>query len=152
MNLWQQPLYQIEDAGKQEELAAKIDLKKNYKDAFEGLDGSLHAYFIFIADLPDVWEFQHNSQSHYIVSYPISMHEGDKEKMYSACFLLSPTEQYPLTGPCSFDGLPDIFEMDEKLYLQSGSSCCECGVVIGQLFEFNGKELKTVLEDGSWST
>ncbi|MEL6251584.1 MAG: hypothetical protein AAFR87_06170 [Bacteroidota bacterium] len=142
----------VEDVQKQEELAAKIDLKKNYKDAFEGLDGSLHAYFIFIADLPDVWEFQFNSQPHFIVSYPISMYEGDKEKRYSACFLLSPTEQYPLTGPCSFYGLPDIFEMDENLYLQGGSSCCECGIIVGQLFEFNGKELKTVLEDGSWST
>jgi len=143
---------QVEDARKQEELAVKIDLKKNYKDAFEGLDGGLNAYFIFIADLPDIWEFQFNSQTHYIVSYPISMYEGDKEKRYSACFLLSPTEQYPLTGPCSFYGLPDIFEMDGNLYLQSGSSCCECGIIVGQLFEFNGKELNAVLEDGSWST
>ncbi|MEM8890534.1 MAG: hypothetical protein AAGD28_21335 [Bacteroidota bacterium] len=135
-----------------EELAGKIGLKENYQDAFEGFGGGLNRYFIMISDVPDVWEFQFQSQSHYILSYPISLDNGISDHQYSTSFLVSPTQQHLLTGPCSFYGLPDIFLMNEKLYLQSGSTCCECGVVIGQLFEFNGKELKTVLEDGSWST
>lgn len=58
---------------------------------------------------------------------------------------------YPLTGWCSFDTY-HVFSLNKRLYFQSGSGCCGCGIVGFELFEITNRGPKVFLSDYSLST
>lgn len=140
-------LKEITDSVKKQELANRINLKRDYSDEFEDTGGALKIELVAYNKEVIVHEFEYKQETYFILSYTFADYQGP-----AATFLLSQGAEYPLTGPCSFFSYPELFLLNERLYLQSGSRCCECGISVQQLFEFNGKELKTILEDGSWST
>jgi hypothetical protein len=57
---------------------------------------------------------------------------------------------YPLTGWCSFPTL-NVFRLEGQHYISSGSSCCECGIIVHELFRITPKGPVTVLADASFS-
>jgi hypothetical protein len=56
----------------------------------------------------------------------------------------------PLTAPCSYKQL-FVYEFKGNAYIQTGSSCCDCGYVGDQIFEVGKDEIKLVFEDYSFS-
>lgn len=132
-------------------IEAEISLAENFADAFKESESPLSMYLTEIKKGPIVRSFRFKGLRYFLATFILSEHTDPEDILYGPTFLLSPTKTYPLTGPCSF-GEPDIFQMNEKLILQSGSNCCDCGVVIDQLFEFDGENLELILEDGSMST
>lgn len=145
-------LKEINDPDKISNLKERISLKDTYSDEFEAYGGPLGGILRILSDDPSVWEFRFQDKKHHIVTYHIYDAENTGYSADAATFLLSPTKIFPLTGPCSFDKFPVLFLMNKKLYLQGGSSCCDCGIIVDQLFEYDGEKLKAILEDGSWST
>ena len=137
----------LTDAELTQELVSRIDLEKDYADAFENSGGPLKVELPAYNEEVTVYEFEFMDNRYFILSYTFAEYRAA-----AATFLLSPKQEYPLTGPCSFSTYPELFIIKDKLYLHSGSTCCECGISVQQLFEFDGTELKAVLEDGSWST
>jgi hypothetical protein len=57
---------------------------------------------------------------------------------------------YPLTGWCSFDTF-HVFSLNNRLFIQSGSCCCGCGIVGFELFEITKGGPKVFLSDDSLS-
>jgi hypothetical protein len=56
-----------------------------------------------------------------------------------------------LTGQCSFPALR-AFRLDGKIYIESGSSCCECGISGIELFRITPEGTVLVHSDYSLST
>lgn len=57
---------------------------------------------------------------------------------------------YPLTGWCSFEAL-NVFRLNGEHYIQSGSRCCGCGIVVDELFRLTPAGPVEVLSDSSLS-
>jgi hypothetical protein len=56
----------------------------------------------------------------------------------------------PLTAPCSYKYLY-VYKFKGKKYIQTGSSCCDCGYVGDQIFLMEKDDIKLVFEDYSFS-
>ena len=56
-----------------------------------------------------------------------------------------------LTGQCSFPALR-AFRLDGEIYIESGSSCCECGIRGSELFHITPEGAVLVYSDFSLST
>jgi hypothetical protein len=57
---------------------------------------------------------------------------------------------FPLTGPCSYQHVYP-FRINGRNFIQTGSSCCECGWVIDQVFEIIGDQVVLAFQDDSYS-
>lgn len=57
---------------------------------------------------------------------------------------------YPLTGPCSYQHAYP-FRINNRLFIQTGSNCCECGWIIDQVFEITNDEVVLAFQDDSYS-
>jgi hypothetical protein len=57
---------------------------------------------------------------------------------------------FPLTGPCSYQHVYP-FLINGRIFIQTGSSCCECGWVIDQVFEIINGQLYLAFQDDSYS-
>lgn len=57
---------------------------------------------------------------------------------------------FPLTGPCSYQQIYP-FQINDRCFIQTGSTCCECGWVIDQVFEIKKDEVVLVFQDDSYS-
>jgi hypothetical protein len=57
----------------------------------------------------------------------------DKEKICGPQVVILNGNVYPLTGWCSYPTL-NVFRLNGRHYIQSGSFCCDCGITIMELF------------------
>lgn len=123
----------------------------DYDSLFKNYGGPISAYADIIKDDPVVEMIKFGSENLYLIAYQMEPFPGDL--ISGPSFLLSKSHKkaYPLTGPCS-NPASRFFLMNEKLYIHTGSNCCDCGIVIDQLYEYDGSDIDLVIEDGTWST
>ena len=57
---------------------------------------------------------------------------------------------YPLTGQCSTNR-DFIFNLENKIYIETISLCCDCGENYFQLFEIEKDTINLIYNDGSFS-
>lgn len=65
-------------------------------------------------------------------------------------FLYLNAKIIPLTGQCSDDLF--IYEFDGRVFITTGSSCCECGLNSEETYEVKKDKLLTLFVDYSYST
>ncbi|MEM6802018.1 MAG: hypothetical protein AAF696_11485, partial [Bacteroidota bacterium] len=107
-------LEEINDPAKVSHAKERISIQEKHAGAFEKYGGPLTSILAIIADRPAVWEFSFQNKLHQIVSYRFSDAENLAYSADAATFLISPSQVYPLTGPCSFEKYPVLFLMNEK--------------------------------------
>lgn len=73
------------------------------------------------------------------------------ERFSGPRFLMLDNLIFSLTGPCSYEFLFP-YQLNGKIYLQTGSTCCDCGWVIDQIFEVSTDSIYLVFQDDSYST
>lgn len=75
---------------------------------------------------------------------------NDNFVLYGPRVLVIGDHVYPLTGWCSYPTL-NVFRLEGRHYIQSGSYCCNCGITIMQLFRITPEGPVEVVSDGSLS-
>jgi hypothetical protein len=124
---------------------------QDYSEYFEEYGSDLEQY----ADKTDnnciVEVIPYQDENLFMVSYMLETYPNYIVKGPS--FIISYTDKriYPLSGPCT-NSDANLFIANDKLYIHTYSNCCNCGVIVEQLFEYNNKKLTTIIENGAWST
>lgn len=123
----------------------------NYGGLFENYGGPISIYTGKILENPEVETISFGTETLYLVTYKLESYPD--YIVNGPSFLISTSNRnvYPLTGPCSRSD-SNIFILNGKLYIHTGSNCCDCGIVVEQLYEYNGSKIEQIIEDGSWST
>lgn len=102
---------------------ALLHLRHNNKDGdvmnLQNLNGST----------PQVSYFNTPSGEVYIISYHDNVFDANGPRIASFKGVM-----YPLTGWCSYDNFY-IFLLNDEYYINSGSSCCGCGVTAIEIFK-----------------
>ncbi|WP_159523899.1 hypothetical protein [Sunxiuqinia indica] len=57
---------------------------------------------------------------------------------------------YPISGQCSFKELIPYL-IDNELYIKTGASCCDCGIVIDKIYKITNDSILLKFNDGSQS-
>lgn len=57
---------------------------------------------------------------------------------------------YPISGQCSFKELIPYL-IDNELYIKTGASCCDCGIVIDKIYKITNDTILLEFNDGSQS-
>ncbi|MFB9272885.1 MULTISPECIES: hypothetical protein [Flavobacteriaceae] len=57
---------------------------------------------------------------------------------------------YPISGQCSFKEIIP-YMIDNELFIKSGASCCDCGIVIDKIFKVTNDSITLEFNDGSQS-
>jgi hypothetical protein len=65
-------------------------------------------------------------------------------------FIVIGNNVYGITGACSFPYLYS-FELNQALYLNSGSFCCDCGITGMELFKISGDSVSRIKVNYDWS-
>lgn len=123
----------------------------DYGELFEIYGGPISVYADKIKENPVVEMINYKDEDLYLISYQLESYPD--YIVNGPSFLISNTGKsiYPLTGPCS-DSESNIFLLNERLYIHTGSNCCDCGIVVKQLYEYDGSKIQQIIEDGSWSS
>jgi len=128
----------VSDLDQQIKISGYIDTLLAYDDAF--VTDSL------VADsLPSIARIDIPGQEAFVVSYSYMGHlSGPRLAIIN-------NKVFPATGPCSYEYFYP-FRIGDRFFIQTGSSCCECGWVIDQVFEIANNALFLVFQDDSYST
>lgn len=96
--------------------------------------------------LPKVKEVKSSNVQFKIIEYRSpAFEEGTGPR-----FLYLNAKIIPLTGQCSDDLF--IYEFDGRVFITTGSSCCECGLNAEETYEVKKDKLLTLFVDYSYST
>lgn len=64
-------------------------------------------------------------------------------------FLVINSKIFPLSGQCS--GRFFVYQLGNRYFINSPSSCCECGLKAEETFEIKGNSVKNIFSDYSYS-
>lgn len=128
----------VKDIDRQIKLSGYIDTLLAYDDAF--------VTDTLVADsLPAISRINIPGQEVFLVTYSYM------RSLPGPRLLIINNKVFPATGPCSYEYFYP-FRIGDRFFLQTGSSCCECGWVIDQVFEIADNALFLVFQDDSYST
>lgn len=128
----------VEQIDQQIKLSGYIDTLLSYDDAFL-------ADSVIGDSLPAITTIHIPGQEAFVITYSYM------ESLSGPQMMIINNRIFPLTGPCSYEYVYP-FQIDNRFFIQTGSSCCECGWVIDQVFEVSGESLILVFQDDSYST
>lgn len=140
----------IQDTMQRQEILKNINLV-DYGSYFEDFGAPISVYQQYIEMNPIIEKIKFQNDELYLITYKIELSPDDKRNGPSFLMSQSNSKIYPLSGPCS-KSESDLFVLNNKLYIYTGSNCCECGIVVDQLYEFDGKIIQKIIEDWTWST
>jgi hypothetical protein len=109
-------------------------------------DGNVQSDSLLEGVLPELVKVTANDFEYYIASYKIY----DNSTIGPRLALMENKKVIPLTGQCSYEYFYTYF-FNGKNYIQTGSSCCDCGIIGEQIFEVVKENIKPVFEDYSFS-
>jgi len=94
---------------------------------------------------PKVFQFSISKQENYLISY-----EKNEKSAYGPKFVIFEKKPQILTGWCSYPYVHP-FILNQELYFESGSYCCDCGITVMELFKIKANQVCFVHADGSES-
>jgi len=109
-------------------------------------DGNIQSDSVLKGVLPEIVKVTANDFEYFIASYRIY----DNSTIGPRLAIMQDKKVIPLTGQCSFEYLFTYF-YNGKSYIQTGSSCCDCGIIGEQIFEVAREDIKPVFQDYSFS-
>jgi len=94
--------------------------------------------------MPQIGQFVFKKDSVYIVTYKTTWDTTGPR------LILINNTVYPLTGQCSFEKLK-IYTINERYLIETGSNCCECGIIGSEIYEITQDGPVLIYSDYSWS-
>ena len=134
------PVTMVED----ERLARSLDRKIKATDVLQKLllrSGGIK-YEVQTLKPPVVYRYAFPGLSVYVVQYGFKKRPG----LIGPRVVVIDDSIYPLTGQCSYSHLRG-FRLNSDYYIETGSSCCDCGITGQEVFQITPTSVELVFKD-----